>query len=109
MPIFPRPASPRALWADLRLFWSTRPRHQWGAALLAVAIPISIFTAFYFDAQTNILPPEELTFIDSWRADRSDAEIKAKQKADAAAREARRRERQRQFQELDQSLNRMGI
>ena len=42
MPILPRPASPRALWSDLRLFWSTRPRHQWLAAVLAVLIPIAI-------------------------------------------------------------------
>ena len=108
MPL-PRPASPRALWADLRLFWTTRPRHQWGAALLALAIPAAIITLFYFDLRTNILPGEQVTFIDSWPAARTDAQIRAKQKADAAAREARARERQRQFQELDESLNRMGI
>lgn len=108
MPL-PRPASPRALWADLRLFWSTRPRHQWVAALLALAMPAGIVTIFYFDAKTNIVPAETIMYLDSWPAARSDAEIKAKQKIDAAALEARRRERQRQFQELDQSLNRMGL
>ena len=109
MPIFPRPASPRVLWADLRAFWAGRPRHQWVAALLALVVPVGILTAFYFDARTNILPGEQIMFIDSWRADRSDAEIVAKQKADRAAREAALRARQREFQKLDESLNRMGI
>jgi hypothetical protein len=108
MPL-PRPATPRALWADLRAFWSTRPRHQWAAAFLAVLIPIGIVTAFYFDTRSNIMPREQLMYIDSWPAARSDEEIRAKQKADAVALEARRRERQRQFQRLDESLNRMGL
>jgi hypothetical protein len=108
MPL-PRPASPRALWADLRAFWSTRPRHQYWAAFFAVLIPIGIVTAFFYDTRTNIMPREQLMFIDSWPADRTDAQIEAKQKADAIAIEAQRRERQRQFQRLDENLNRMGI
>ncbi|HYN45515.1 MAG TPA: hypothetical protein VES64_02370 [Allosphingosinicella sp.] len=106
---FPRPASPRALWADLRTFWSTRPRHQWVAAFFAVLIPIGIVTAFFFDTRSGIVPREQVMFIDSWPTTRTDAEIKAKQKSDAAAREAARRARQREFQRLDESLNRMGI
>ena len=108
MPL-PRPVSPRALWADLRAFWTTRPRHQWVAAFLAVLIPIGIVTAFFFDTRSGIMPREQVMYIDSWPATRTDAEIKAKQKADAAALAARRRARQREFQRLDESLNRMGI
>ena len=108
MPL-PRPASPRFLWNDLRAFWRERPRHQYVAAFLAVLIPIGIVTVFFFDTRTNIVPRQTLQFIDSWPASRTDAEIQAKQKADAAALEARRRERQRQFQRLDDNLNRMGI
>jgi hypothetical protein len=100
---------PRALWADLKAFWSTRPRHQWGAALLAVLIPIGIVTAFFYDTRSNIMPREQIMFIDSWPAARTDAEIRAKQKADAIAIEAQRRERQRQFQRIDANLNRLGI
>jgi len=108
MPL-PRPASPRALWTDLRAFWSTRPRHQWVAAFLALLIPAGILTAFYFDSTTNIMPREQLMYIDSWPAARTDAEIKAKQKTDAAALKAQRLERQRQFQRLEQGMNRMGL
>jgi len=108
MPL-PRPASPRALWADLRAFWSTRPRHQWAAAFLALLIPVGIVTAFYFDTTSNIMPREQLMYIDSWPSTRTDAEIKAKQKADAAALKAARLERQRQFQRLEEGMNRMGL
>ena len=108
MPL-PRPASPRALWADLRAFWSTRPRHQWIAAILAVLIPIGIVTAFVIDTRTNIVPREQVIMLDSWPQSRTDAEIIAKQKIDAKAREDARRARQREFQRLDESLNRMGI
>ena len=47
MPL-PRPASPRALWADIRAFWRYRPRHQWVAAVLAVLMPVGIVIAFYY-------------------------------------------------------------
>ena len=108
MPL-PRPASPRALWADLRAFWSTRPRHQWVAAFLAVLIPIGIVTAFVFDTRSGILPREQVMIIDSWPATRTDAEIKAKQKADQIARDAARLARQREFQRLEAQMNRMGL
>ena len=108
MPL-PRPVPPRALWADLRAFWSTRPRHQWIAAILAVLIPIGIVTAFFFDTRSGIVPREQLMYIDSWPASRTDAEIKAKQKTDAAAIKAQRLERQRQFQRLEEGMNRMGL
>jgi hypothetical protein len=105
----PRPASPRVLWADLRAFWSTRPRHQWVAAVLALLIPIGIVTAFFFDTRTNIVPKEQVIMLYSWPASRTDAEIRAKAKADQIERDAARRARQREFQKLDESLNRMGI
>ncbi len=108
MPL-PRPASPRALWSDLRAFWSQRPRHQWVAATLAVLIPIGILVAFYYDAQTNIAPGPQVIFLDSWSANRTDEEIKAKQKVDLERREAAEERRRQEFQRLDESLNRLGI
>lgn len=108
MPL-PRPASPRALWKDMRDFWRHRPRHQWFAGTMALLIPAGILVVFYYDAQTNILPGEQLIYIDSWSANRSDAEIIAKQEADLKQREEYERERQRQFKNLDDRLRRYGI
>lgn len=108
MPL-PRPARPTVLWNDLREFWKQRPRHQWVAGTLAVAIPIAILVSFYLDSYTNTRPRETVIYVDSWRADRSDAEIRAKQKADQKQREARAAERQRQFKQIDDRLKKLGI
>jgi hypothetical protein len=105
----PRPASPRALWADLRLFWNGRSRTQWVAAVAACLIPVGILGAFYLDAKTNIAPGPQLIFVESWPVTRTDAEIREKQQRDRIAREARERARQREFQELDNGLRRYGI
>lgn len=108
MPL-PRPARPGALWNDLRAFWRERPRHQWVAATLAALMPVAIVTGFYLDSNTNIRPRETITYIESWPADRTDAQIKARQKTDLERRRAAEAERRRQFQELDSQLNSLGI
>lgn len=108
MPL-PRPAGPRALWNDLRAFWAQRPRHQYVAAVLAVLIPIGIVVAFYVDGQTRLQPVQTVIYVNSWPASRTDAQIRADQKAQQARERAARLERQRQFQRLDAQLNRLGI
>jgi len=100
MPL-PRPASPRALWADIRAFLGERTGVQWGAALFAIAMPVTIITIFYFDSQTNIMPGEQLIYAESWSADRSDEEIKADQAVREERRQAIAAERQRQFKEVE--------
>lgn len=97
------------LWNDLRAFWSQRPRHQWVAATFALLIPIGIVVAFYFDTRTNILPDQQIIYVESWPLTRTDAEIKAKQEVDLVRRRAAEEERRRQFQRLDENLNRLGI
>ena len=108
MPL-PRPARPTVLWNDMRAFWRQRPRHQWFAATLAVLIPAGIIFAFWLDARTNVQPRYIVTFVDSWPADRTDDQIKAKQEADLRERHRREAERQRQFQRIDERLKRLGI
>lgn len=108
MPL-PRPASPRALWADLRAFASERRPHQWVAAALAVAIPLAILFIFDLDGRTNIMPGPQLIYVESWPANRTDEQIKAEQKVDQAARDKLKKERQEQFRKLDEKLERLGI
>ena len=104
-----KPASPRVLWTDLRAFWRERPRHQYFAATLAVLIPVAIIVAFYLDSRTNLRPRYTVTYVDSWPANRSDEQIKAKQQADLRERRRRDEERRRQFQKIDQNLERWGF
>ena len=105
MPL-PRPASPRALISDLRAFLAERSRHQIVAAVLAVLMPVIIVFGFIMDARTNIAPGEQIIYVKSWSANRTDAEIIADQKKHQAEREAAQLERQRQFQKLQ---NQLGI
>jgi hypothetical protein len=105
----PRPASPRALWRDIREFLGTRRPHQMIAAFLAVGIPVTIITAFLFDTADAERVAPQVIYVESWPADRSSEEIRAKQAIDEQRRQRFEAERQRQFQRLDQSLNKLGI
>jgi hypothetical protein len=108
MPL-PRPASPRALWADIRAFTSERRPHHWVALALAIAMPVAIVIVFILDGRTNILPGPQLIYVESWPANRTDAQIKAEQKIDQAARDKFKKERQAEFKKLDEKLERYGI
>ena len=109
MAFFLRPSGPRALWKDIRNFWRNRPRGQWIAAALAVTATSTIVILFILDSRTLVPKREQVIFLDSWPANRSDAEIQTKQKADLAEREAAEAAHRRRLQEIDQSLNRLGI
>jgi hypothetical protein len=105
MPL-PRPASPRALLQDLRAFAAERSKHQWIALFFAVAMPLSILVLFYFDGRTNIMPGEQVIFVESWSAERSDEEIRAAQQVRQKEREKAQAQRQREWKAL---ADRLGI
>src|SRR6218665_3131463 len=77
MSVFPPVSGPRALWADLKLFWSTRTRVQWIAGGLALLIPIGLGIAFWLDGKTNIDPGPQLILVETWPANRTEAETRA--------------------------------
>lgn len=107
MPL-PRPASPRALLADLRAFAQERSPIQWIAALVALAMPVIFVLAFIKDGNTNIAPGEQVIYAESWSSNRTDAEIKADQARRQQEREAIAVERQRQFKELERRFGMDG-
>jgi hypothetical protein len=71
---------------------------------VAVLMPIIIIAGFVKDAKTNIAPGEQLTYIDSWGANRTDAEIQAAQKQREEERQAAALERQRQFKAIEKKF-----
>ena len=109
MSFFPRPAGPRALWADLKLFWSTRTKVQWFAGTFAILIPIALGFAFWLDGRTNIAPGAQIIFVDSWSANRTEAETKARLEADSVIRNRRDAARRADFQAADNSLKQYGF
>lgn len=104
MSFFPRPASPRVLLADIKAFAGDRSPHQWIAAVLAVLMPVGIVVLFYYDSKTNIMPKEQVVYAETWRADRSDEEIRAAQAKRQAAAEKRAKARQQMFKDLERKF-----
>ena len=108
MPL-PRPASPKALVADLRAFASDRRPHHWLGAGFAILMPVALILLFLTDANTNIAPGEQITYVESWPATRTDAEIIADQKKHQAAKEKAQKEHQARFKRLDEKMEKLGL
>jgi hypothetical protein len=100
----PRPVGPRAALRDLGAFMRQRSREQVIGGSLAILATIIIVILFLVDSKINTAPPAQVVFVESWSANRTDAEIVAQQKKDQAARHAAQLEKQRQFQRLENQL-----
>lgn len=100
----PRPSTPRAAWADLKAFLGTGGRHKLLIGIVSVMMPIIIIIGFVLDGQTNILPGKQVVYIQSWPADRSDAEIIAQQKIDQKKRDAEREAQRQAYQRVADQL-----
>lgn len=105
----PRPASPRALWRDVRSLLSQRSPHQLIAAVMAISIPLTIVIIFAFDFADAKDPPEQIIYVDSWRADRSVEETRAAITEQQKQREEAQTERRRQFQRIQNSMKQIGL
>ena len=112
----PRPVRPSAAFADLRAFFATRQKHQWGFAAASVFIPLYFVTLFVLEAETKVYKPPEIVWVQDYRGNRTDAQIKAQQvidekkrKADAAELKRLEEERRKPFVELDRKLESMGF
>ena len=79
-------------------------REQFIGAALAILVTAIILIEFFVDSKINTAPPPQIVYAESWKADRTDAEIVARQKVDQAKREAAAKEKQRQFQKLEKQL-----
>ncbi|GAA3998531.1 hypothetical protein [Sphingomonas humi] len=106
MPVLPPLHSPRAAWRDLRAVMRRRSRENTIAAGLSLLFTAIIIFVFFIDPQVNTAPPVTITYVDSWSATRTDAQIKADQIKDQKARDERAKARQEQFQEI---ANTFGI
>lgn len=102
----PRPVGPRAAISDLAAFMRQRSREQVIGGVLALLSTIIIVILFLVDSKINTAPPAQIVYVESWTANRTDAEIIADQKKHQAERRAAEMEKQRQFQRLE---NRLGM
>ena len=101
---FPSPSSPRAALRDLFALIRHSGREQKIGAALALLVTGIIVFEFVIDAKTGNPSSEEVTFVELYPSNRTDAQIVADQKKDMAAKLAAEKERQRQFQKLGKTL-----
>lgn len=113
---FFRYIAPVRAYRDLRLFLSTRQRYElWFLALSLFLTGLAVW-ALFKDSHFERAYKRNIIYVENWRADRSDAEIKAKQVVDQARREkliaemrAREEKRKAEFKRVDDALKRYGI
>jgi hypothetical protein len=96
--------SPRAAFRDLAAFMRQRSREQVIGASLALLVTAIIVIEFMVDAKIGTAPPPQVTYVQLYPANRSDADIIADQKKEMAAKEAAQKERQRQFRRLEKKF-----
>ena len=97
----PTPRNIAASARDLRVFLTTRERHEWLFAGIAVGITVFILFAFWHDSRVE--PMQEIIFVQSWPANRTDAEIVADQKKDRIARDRAEAARRASFQKVQKA------
>jgi len=113
---FFRRFSPIRAFKDLRLFLSEREPRDLGFLVLAMGI-----TGFFVYAfMRNDIPPEpyspNIIYFNNYRADRTDAQIKAQQAIDKidqdkriAAQKAREDKLRSQFKQVDDAMTKWGL
>lgn len=108
--------SPVTAYRDLRQFLARRQPHQ--MVFLAAAIGVTAYFLFALAHDSSYAPDYKPTiiYVQQWRLDRTDAEIKAQQAIDQAAKDKRvaaekaASERNRQaLKRLDDKLKAWGI
>jgi hypothetical protein len=99
----PTPRNIAASARDLRTFLTTRERHEWLFAGIAVAITAFIIFAFWHDSRFD--RGEDIVFVQNWPANRTDAEIVADQKKDRIARDQAEAARRASFQKVQKATS----
>ena len=108
--------SPLRAARDLRFFFQTRERYEWGFLALSVTITAFFIWAFFHDSYAEKEYKPNIIYFKQWTLDRTDTEIVAQQKIDQAKRDvevaaqrAREEKLRAGFKRLDDKLNRLGI
>jgi len=101
---FPSPSSPRAALRDLVAVIRHSGREQRIGAALALLVTAIIVIEFVVDAKVGTALPPQVTYVDLYPSNRTDAQIIADQKKDMADKLAAEKEKQRQYQRLENEL-----
>jgi hypothetical protein len=94
-------------FGDLRAFFGTLGRRHYVAAFVSLAITIFFVWGFYRESYFEAEP--QIFYVESWPANRTDAEIIADQKKDAAELHAEQAARRAEFQKLEKFNEKIGL
>lgn len=109
--------SPFRAFRDLRAFLASRKPYEVGFMALSIAVTWTII--FVFARDTNVEPEyvePDVIFVQSYAANRTDAEIRAQQAIDLPKEQARKAEieaakekRRQEFQRIENKLEAWGL
>lgn len=101
---------------DLRFFLAQRQPYELWFLLLAIVVTTLLIAGFVHDSTEPKPYKREIIYVQQWRADRTDAQIRAQQAVDepikqkALAEQRAREEKLRaEFKRMDDKLNSWGI
>lgn len=101
---------------DLRLFLMQRQPHELWFLLAAIVLTTLLIAGFAHDSTEPRPYKRDIVYVQQWRADRSDSEIRAQQAIDEpikqkaiAEQRAREKALQAQFKKVDDRLNSWGL
>ena len=108
--------SPRRAASDLRVFMGTRGQHRPGFLLAALLATGGIIFVFSKDAHFERPYERHIIYVEQWPLTRTDEEIRAQQKIDAAKKaieqaklDKLQKARQAEFKKIDDALTRWGL
>lgn len=103
-------------YMDLRFFLAARRPYELGFLVLAMAITGTLIFVFVRDSHVEPEYRPNIIYVQQWRLDRTDAQIRAQQVIDEAAKQKRlaavhaeQEKTRQQFQRIDKQLNKWGL
>jgi len=108
--------SPLRAGRDLRFFLASRQPHELWFLIAAMGITGFLIYAFAHDSYVEPVYRPQITYVQQWSADRTDAQIKAQQAIDGPAKQRALAERRRAdearragFRKLDDAMSKWGL
>lgn len=108
--------SPLRALRDLRMYLATRQPYELWFMMAALVLTAGVLFIFIKDSAIAPVYRPNIIYVQQWRADRTDAEIRAQQKIDQAKRDVedaefkkQQAERQAEFKRLDDKLKSVGL
>lgn len=102
---------PTGMIADFVAVWREAGKNRWRIAFLSAACTFSVFAVMWQQEAEAPHPPPDVTYISSWRADRTDKQIEASNIANQKVKEqleAEQAKRDEEVRDIYKTLGRMS-